>query len=105
VPPEIKARSFANQETIEVGTSGVEVFVVAQDGDDDRISFVWSYANGDLIGDAEYFVDEVDGDAPDRQTSLVNVPWDPELDGEELRCDVFDEENDTLTLSWPLEVL
>ncbi|MFZ5479208.1 MAG: hypothetical protein ACOZNI_20760 [Myxococcota bacterium] len=95
MPPEIKARSFENGETIEIGPNGQQVYVVAIDPDGDPVEFVWSFGRGDLISDAQPFDDG----------SLVNLAYDAELDGETLECEIFDEFNETLTLSWPLEVL
>jgi hypothetical protein len=103
VQPVIKSRAFEGDETITVGRDGQEVFVIAQDPEDDDVAFVWSYEDHGLIGSAETIRTEV-GDVL-LQGSSILVVWDPELDGDVLRCEVFDEYNDTIKMSWPLEML
>ena len=95
LPPRVLASNPADGEPIVLGPSGRQVMVVVTDPDpDDAVTITWWYSLDGYIGDAQPFPDG----------SAVNLPGDPELDGQELRCLLYDEAGHDVNLAWPLEV-
>lgn len=95
LPPRVLASNPADGEPIVLGPTGRQVMVVVNDPDpDDTVTLTWWYSLDGYIGDAVPFPDG----------SAVDVPWDPELDGQELRCLMYDDAGHDVNLAWPLEV-
>ena len=95
LPPRVLASNPADGEIIVLGPTGRQVMVVVNDPDpDDTVTLTWWYSLDGYIGDAVPFPDG----------SAVDVHWDPELDGQELRCLMYDDAGHDVNLAWPLEV-
>jgi hypothetical protein len=95
VPPRVLASNPPDGESIVVGPDGRQVMVVAHDPDpDDVVTLTWWFTRDGRIPDA----------TPFEGGSTVTLPWDPALDGQDLRCLVYDDAGHDLQLSWPLEV-
>lgn len=80
-------------------------FVIALDpdlGDEETLQFIWQ-AGPYLVDPREESAD-ADGDTI-LFYSLIDIPYDPDLDGEVLSCTVIDEGGADDRMSWPLEVL
>ena len=89
--------------------SDTTAFVSAQDPDSSEpLSFNWNAGNEPLFGQPQITdPGDEESDPPRRPTwmSIVDVPWDEELDGETLTCRIFDSEGAKVEIAWPLEVL
>ncbi len=95
LPPRVLATNPEEGETLIVGPEGRQVMVVVDDPDvDDLVVITWWYSLDGYIDDATPF----DGG------SKVRIPGDPSLDGQTLRCLVYDDAGNDVNLSWPLEV-
>jgi hypothetical protein len=95
VPPRILASNPPDGEALVVGPDGRQVMVVVHDPDpDDVVTLTWWFTRDGRIPDA----------TPFEGGSTVTLPWDPALDGQDLRCLAYDEAGHDLQLSWPLEV-
>ena len=82
-------------------------FVVAEDPDldveaGDSLQFIWQA--GPYLVDPREEREETEGEAI-YFYSLIEIPYDPELDGELLSVSVYDAEGAEARSSWPLEVL
>ncbi|MDP2311619.1 MAG: hypothetical protein Q8P41_01840 [Pseudomonadota bacterium] len=99
MPPVVKAADpLPDQaEAILIGPAGQPVYVLAEDEEDDEVRFTWSLSNEGIVGRG-YPVSDGLG-------SQIDLAYDPELDGQTLRCFLDDGENDYVTLTWHLEVL
>ncbi len=95
MPPEV-VQPYPETTTLSIGPAGAQAWVIAQDEDaDDAITFAWWLSLDGYVGTA----------VPIGNGSLVELPYDPALDGQELRCLIFDSENASVEVTWTVEVL
>lgn len=95
VAPAALATSHDTELPIEIGERGERVYVLAQDDDGDELTFVWTLSEDGVVGTA----------IPVDKGSQIELAYDPNLDGQDLDCRVFDVEGNELRLTWALEVL
>jgi len=95
VPPEI-VQPYPETTLLSVGPGGAQAWVIAQDEDaDDTLTFAWWLSLDGYVGTA----------VPISNGSLVELPYDAALDGQELRCLIYDSANESIEVAWTLEVL
>lgn len=80
-------------------------WIVAQDPDSQEpLLFLWKAGNEPLFGEPSQVGEGGDPEGP-TWMSQVEVPYDPELDGDTVECQVYDGGGAKVELVWPLEVL
>ena len=105
--PDFEHLAFEDGTQLTVDDANVRVFAIAYDEDyvsGDTLDFLW-YAGPQFIsGDPM----QVPGDTSDERVlfaSQIVVPYDLDLNGQELSCTVIDPEGAKVEASWPLVVL
>ncbi len=95
VPPEI-VQPYPESPILQIGPAGAQAWLIARDEDaDDVVTFAWWLSIDGYVGTA----------VPIADGSLVELDYDAGLDAQELRCLVFDTENESVEVVWTLEVL
>ena len=92
VPPEI-VQPYPESPVLQIGPAGAQAWVIARDEDaDDVVTFAWWLSIDGYVGTA----------VPIADGSLVELDYDAALDGQELRCLIFDAENESVEVVWTL---
>ncbi len=97
VPPKILRQYPENVVTVDEQRGG-QAFVIAGDTDEEEgLTFAWWLSEDGYVGTAQP-IENGNG-------SLVELSWDAALDGQELRCLVYDSDLNSADVSWLVEVL
>ncbi len=81
-------------QTISIGSNGTTVWIKAYDPEGAEVAYSWSCGQHIECGTAALV----------KRGSSVTIPWEPELDGQVLEVTVEDDEHQSTSRRWPIEV-